>query len=89
MPSDLPDFDIRSITFQSDGSIAIEYIGLTDFKANGLQLQHVALVPAGEDYDDEIEAVHEAALELVRDVVDDLGRVAPFNFNPPEEDDGD
>lgn len=89
---EVPDFDVRSLTFQTDGSIAIEYVGKTDFKANGLSQQHVLLIPSGSDYEDELGAVTEAVLELLADALDDLGRVPNFDFTigtEPDNDDDD
>lgn len=89
----VPDFDIRSMTFQLDGSVAIEYIGARDFKANGLQVQHVVLIPSDSDYDDELEELREVSNRVLKDAIEDLDTAEPFDFTialpDPEEDNDD
>lgn len=77
----IPDYDIRSMTFQVDGSVAIEYIGKTDFKSNGLQVQHVLLIPADSDYDGELDELRDVAHRVLRDAIEDLNTVEPFDFD--------
>ena len=54
---------IRALSFTEDGGLGMEYlIPSTDMKANGLMVQHTLYVPGGEDYEDEIQAVMDAAI---------------------------
>jgi hypothetical protein len=70
---------IRSITVQPDG-LAIEYADVTkDLHANGLQLSHVVFIPAGDDYDDEIDAVTMAAQDALRDALQDHDNLPPMD----------
>lgn len=81
---------IRALTFNNDGSVTIEYVTPSeDFKANGLALNHAILVPAGEDYDDEIEAAREAALALLIDALFDLAHLGPYQAPVATEDNDD
>lgn len=87
---------VRSLTFQEDGAVAIEYIEpAADLKSNGLQLNHVCFVPVAPDYDDGIERLMEAALDLLRDALDDADRLGPPDVDrkgrvvPDEEDEVD
>ena len=72
---------IRSITIQNDGT-AIEYINVrTDIRANGLQVSHVVFIPAGDDYDDELDGITMAAQEALADALQDMDNLEPL---PPE-----
>jgi hypothetical protein len=69
---------IRSLTFQPDGSVAVEYVEPShDLKSNGVQLQHVCFVPIGSDYNDEIGVVEEACRLLLDDVLEDMPNLGP------------
>ena len=85
----MSDFIIRSLTFQLDGSVAIEYVRQRDFKQNGLQIHHVVLIPGDSDYDDEITAVREAAEAALVDALEDLETAEPFDFSKDDDDDTD
>lgn len=85
---------IRSLTFQEDGAVAIEYMDeRTDLLENGLQLNHVCFIPSGSDYDDELERLMDVSLEVLRDALDDFTRVAPIDLTKqpasPDDDDND
>jgi hypothetical protein len=81
---------LRSITFQPDMSAVVEYcIPAQDARQNGVVLNHIMQVPYGDDYDDEIDAVQDAVLALIDDVLEDLPHLEPMSFSKPEEDDED
>lgn len=81
---------LRSITFQPDMSAIVEYcIPAQDARRNGVVLNHVMQVPYGDDYDDEIDAVQDAVLALIDDVLEDLPHLEPMSFTKPEDDDDD
>lgn len=66
------DFVIRTITIDEDG-VSLEYVQPgVDIKANRVQQNHVLFIPRDDDYDDEIGAVEDAALYLLKDVLEDL-----------------
>lgn len=82
---------IRSLQWSDEG-VAMEFITLTeDLKANGVVLNHVLTVPAGDDYDDELEALTEAAHALLEDVLEDLPRLdpLPLEIEGPDDNDND
>lgn len=89
-----PEFErsliIRSINFLPTGDVAIEYTHpLQDYKVNGLAVNHQLFVPGDQDYDDEIEAVLDAATALVRDALEDFGRLDPMAMPTPPDDEED
>lgn len=92
-PADWNRVVLRTVQFEPDGSVVIEYcIPAKDARENGVVLNHIMSVPYGQDYDDEIDAVHDAALELISDVLEDLPNLAPIRPPQPREerdDDGD
>lgn len=80
---------VRSISFV-DGGLTLEYVTpADDIKANGVTVNHALMVPAGDDYDDEIDAVIEAVNALLEDVLEDLPVLAPMDFAPPVDEDDD
>lgn len=60
-----------------------------DIRKNGLAWQHQVFVPHGSDYDDEIEALVEAARALLADVLDDEDRAEPIELTEEDEEDDD
>lgn len=69
---------VRSITFQPDGSAAIEWIDPeADFKSNGVELNHVVYIPSDADYDEGLDLLIQATLALLADVLDDVPRLGP------------
>lgn len=81
---------IRSVTFQEDGSVAIEYVRpQDDVKSNGVVFNHVCFVPATAEYDSEIEVLVAASLALLEEAEEDATRLGPpdFGSEPVEEDD--
>lgn len=72
--------DVRKVTIQNIGvdseGLQIGYlIPSEDVKSNSVVHIHQLAVPIGADYDDEIEAVIQAARHLVLDVLEDLPRL--------------
>lgn len=57
-----------------------------DVRKNGLMWSHTVNVPAGSDYDDELQAVTEALHNLLDDVLDDETRAEPVEIPTEEED---
>lgn len=75
---------LRNVTFQPDNSILLEYcIPSQDARENGVVLNHVMSIPYGQDYDDEIDAVHDAVLALIDDVLEDLPNLQPLRGTQP------
>lgn len=71
---------VRSVTFAEDG-MAVEYMTLPeDARENGLSQTHSVWIPRGEDYDDEIDAVEEAANEAVKDALEDFGKMPQLDI---------
>ncbi len=65
--------NIQEIRVIPDGGMQIAYYDTTqDIKQNGVIRLHNLIVPEGDEYDDELRAVTDAAIYLVRDVLEDL-----------------
>jgi hypothetical protein len=80
---------IRSITFEGD-SVVMQYMDETDVRVEGyVYLTHQLTVATGQDYDDEIRAVEEAAQDLLRDVMEDFTTSRPYDPAVDDEDDDD
>lgn len=70
---------IRGISIQPDG-VMIEYLDVaTDIRTNGLTLNHTCFIPFGDDYDDELEEVVEAAQRALSDALDDFDNLEPHD----------
>lgn len=81
--------EIASIEFTQHG-LGITYTRVPrDIRKNGLIWQHQVGVPHGSDYDDEIEALMEAAQALLDDVLDDEDRAEPIDPEPEQDEDED
>lgn len=81
---------LRNVGFQPDGSVVMEYcIPSQDARSNGVVLNHVMQIPYGKDYDDEIDAVQDAVLALIDDVLEDLPHLEPLNLTNIEDDEDD
>jgi hypothetical protein len=69
----VPDINIQEIRLERGGGVQIAYFDVRkDIKQNGVIHLHNLIVPEGDQYDDEIEAVRGAAVHLVNDVLEDL-----------------
>jgi len=80
---------VAGIEFTPEG-VVIGYMRMPrDVRKNGLIWQHQVQVPNGSDYDDEIEALTEAAHALLVDVLDDEDRAEPIDPPTEEEDEDD
>lgn len=81
---------LRTITFQPDDSIVLEYcIPDQDARENGVILNHTMAIPYGKDYDSEIDAVHDAVLALIDDVLEDLPHLEPLRPSHIDDDEDD
>lgn len=70
---------VRGVTFDPDGSVVVEYCAPDqDLKANGVVVNHILMVPVGDQYDDEIETVLTAIQALLVDVLEDLPVMKPM-----------
>lgn len=70
MPSSIV---VQTVQLQSDGGVQVSYyLPETDLKANGVLHMHTVIIPAGDQYDDEIGAFRDALTHLLLDVLDDL-----------------
>ncbi len=91
----LPDLIVAGVRFEEDGSMMLDFMQpLRDVKANGVQLQHSMYVPAGDEYDDEMDAVRDAVRYLINDILEDLPNLPavkqpPSGRRPIEDDDDD
>ena len=66
---------VRQIAIHPDG-VAIDYIRMPeDARENGLTVTHNIWIPRGEDYEDELDAIEDAAREAVLDALDDLDKL--------------
>lgn len=80
--------NIRGVTFNPDGSAVVEYVTpAKDARANGVTINHAMFVPHGADYDDELDALMDAATYLINDVLEDFPTLEPIR--PPDEEDDD
>lgn len=80
---------ITGVELSQEG-ISIGYVRLpADVRKNGLVWQHSVSVPYRSDYDDEIEALVEAAQALLADVLDDEDRAEPIDPSIEEEEEDD
>lgn len=78
---------LRSVGFQEDGSVVLEYcIPSQDARENGVILNHVMAVPYGGDYSDEIDAVTNAVIALIDDVLEDLPNLEPMRLSRQQDD---
>ena len=66
---------VRNVAFAEDG-VSIDYMEVpADIRENGLLITHQIFIPEGEDYDDEIDAIRQAALDAVDDALDDFTKL--------------
>ncbi len=81
LPPEWHRVQIRGISFEPDGATVLEYcIPAKDARANGVVLNHILRIPYGDQYDDEIDAVTDAALLLINDVLEDLPHLDPIQL---------
>ena len=83
---------IRGLSFDPDGGVAMEYVNpANDIKASGVMQNHTIFIPGGDrsEYLDEITALQDAAMYLLRDVLDDLPHLPVATERPAEDDDED
>jgi hypothetical protein len=64
-------YKIQTVAFDETGLQIGYYDPDTDVKAPGLVRLHTLIVPGGDDYDDEIQAVVDAVVYLLNDVGED------------------
>lgn len=84
----MQDVEIVGINLLEDGGVELVYLKIPDdAKANGLLWKHAVHIPAKSDYDDELEAVHEALRALLLDVLDDESRVEVAQLIEDEDED--
>lgn len=74
---------VQHVAVEPDGSVQIGfYTPAADLKASGVAQMHTILVPAGDEYDEEIEAVMDAVHHLIDDVLDSFPHL-PGLGDPP------
>jgi hypothetical protein len=73
------DITIQHVACDPDGGLQVGYFDAAgpDIKENGVLHMHTLIVPVGDEYDDELRAVHEALRYLVNDVLEDLPHMKP------------
>lgn len=65
--------EIQSISFDESGHAEVSfYLPESDVKAPGVARMQTLIIPKGFEYDDELDAVLEAAKVLVLDVMEDF-----------------
>lgn len=78
---------ISGVEFTPDG-VSITYGSPSrDLKANGVMHSHTLHVPHGDEYDDEVDAVLDAATALLADVLEDLDQMPGYEALPRDDDD--
>lgn len=81
---------LRGLNIEPNGDMLVEYcIPSLDARQNGVILNHTLLVPMGADYDDELEAVQESILALIRDVLEDFPELEPLRLPQAADDEDD
>lgn len=80
---------ISELSFDSDG-VAIQFVTPSeDVKKNGLLVNHSILIPLGDDYDTEIQALVDAAMALLDDALEDFEVLGPPEEREREDEDHD
>lgn len=75
---------VQNIVLDPDGETEVSYyLPETDVKSPGLARMQTLIIPKGFRYDDEIDAVVEAAQHLVADVLEDFDDL-PSAFIPTD-----
>ena len=72
-----------------NGAVAVEYVNADDCKENGMQMDTTLYIPAGKQYDDEIEAIKDAVQAALTDALEDFPELPVFDPNKYVEDDDD
>jgi hypothetical protein len=80
---------VRSVVFDGD-AVEVQYMDESDVRLEGnVFITHQATIMRGADHDDEIDAVENAAMDLLVDVLGDFARSLPFDASTMVEDDED
>jgi hypothetical protein len=72
---------IASVEFDVDAVTVVYVVPDRDLKANGIVHSHSLRVPYGDQYDDELDAVREAAIALVKDVLEDVDAIPAMQLS--------
>lgn len=80
-------FAVTNVQLGSDGSVVLDFLLEPDLKRNGVQMHRKLVVPGAGQYDDEIDAVRDAAGALLMDVLEDFPGLEPMSFDDDDEDD--
>lgn len=70
---------MRSVSFMPNGAVGIEYVNAIDCKENGMQQDNTLFIPAGKDYDDEIEAIRDAVHAALEDALEDFPQLPAYD----------
>lgn len=71
----IPALQIQGLNIDQDGDMHISYVLEEHVKANGIGIANTMLVPAGTDYDQEMQNVLDAIIYLIGDVLEDMPRL--------------
>lgn len=84
---DTPDeLIVNGIEVTPESGVVIHYGRFPrDVRKNGLIWNHSVHIPAGSDYDDELDTALEAIKDLLADALDDEDRVEPIEIPEEEE----
>jgi hypothetical protein len=77
------------VSFLPNGAIGIEYVNTADCKENGMQKDNTLFIPAGKDYDDEIEAIRDAVSAALEDALEDFDGLPVYDPKKYVDDDDD
>lgn len=87
----MPKLIIRALNFDPDGGVSFDFMEpYADIRENDLVMNHVLFVPADDEYEDEIDALRDAAQYLLADALEDFRRMPPLTateFPTPDDDD--
>lgn len=84
-------FAVRSVTWNSDGSVTLDFMLSADIKKNGLHMTRTLTIPSDTNYADEVDAVGQAVSDLLIDALEDLigSEPDPAGFSDYDEDEDD
>lgn len=81
-----PRLVIHGLEATPDGGVVLTYGRVPqDIRKNGLMWQHSVQIPAGSDYDEELEAVSDALQALLEDVLEDEETAEAIDLDEEEE----
>ena len=77
---------IRSVTFDGEGGLSVEYMHEFDMRRNGLAIQHLMVIPGNSEYDADVDEVRDVVAALVKRGLSDLQRIPAASWEEPSAD---